>query len=200
MNSLVQHLPFLLFAFVASITPGPTNILILANGQIYGVRATLPAVAGACVAASAIVFASGFGAGELLGRHAFISHVMAWSGALWLSWLSWKLFWAPAAQIDVQTKKPFGAGAAAALQFVNPKTWMMALAVGGLFVPYGQRPLYEASLLSLYFFVISLACLSVWAVLGKVSNVIFRSPSSMRYFQRVMALCLLISSWSAFIR
>lgn len=31
-------LPFLLFAFVASITPGPTNILVLANSQHFGVK------------------------------------------------------------------------------------------------------------------------------------------------------------------
>ncbi|NWB64014.1 LysE family translocator, partial [Pseudomonas sp. F1002] len=29
-------LPFLLFAFVASITPGPTNILVLSNSARYG--------------------------------------------------------------------------------------------------------------------------------------------------------------------
>lgn len=34
-------MPFLLFAFVASITPGPTNILVLTNSQHYGVKATI---------------------------------------------------------------------------------------------------------------------------------------------------------------
>jgi threonine/homoserine/homoserine lactone efflux protein len=63
-NMLYSYLPFMLFAFVASITPGPTNILILASSQRYGIRATLPAVFGACVAASLIVFISGAGAGE----------------------------------------------------------------------------------------------------------------------------------------
>lgn len=31
-------IPFLLFAFVASITPGPTNILVLTNSQHFGVK------------------------------------------------------------------------------------------------------------------------------------------------------------------
>gem|GEM_PF-6738929 len=39
-------LPFLLFAFVASITPGPTNILVLANSQHFGVKNTFPAIPG----------------------------------------------------------------------------------------------------------------------------------------------------------
>jgi len=45
-NLFSAYLPFMLFAFVASITPGPTNILILASSQRFGVKATLPAVAG----------------------------------------------------------------------------------------------------------------------------------------------------------
>lgn len=43
-ESPVNLLPFLLFAFVASITPGPTNILVLANSQHFGVKNTVPAI------------------------------------------------------------------------------------------------------------------------------------------------------------
>jgi threonine/homoserine/homoserine lactone efflux protein len=38
----VSLIPFLLFAFVASITPGPTNILVLTNSQHFGVKNTVP--------------------------------------------------------------------------------------------------------------------------------------------------------------
>mgnify|MGYP003365905724 CR=1 FL=1 len=48
-------MPFLLFAFVASITPGPTNILVLTNSQHFGVKKTVPAILGGCFAASLIV-------------------------------------------------------------------------------------------------------------------------------------------------
>lgn len=57
-------IPFLLFAFVASITPGPTNILVLTNSQHFGVKNTVPAILGACTAASAIVLVSGAGQGK----------------------------------------------------------------------------------------------------------------------------------------
>ena len=43
---------YLLFAFVASITPGPTNILVLTNSARYGLFATLPVVLGGCIGAS----------------------------------------------------------------------------------------------------------------------------------------------------
>ena len=54
-------LPFLLFAFVASITPGPTNILVLSNSARYGFKAALPIIFGACVSAAVIVLLVGSG-------------------------------------------------------------------------------------------------------------------------------------------
>jgi threonine/homoserine/homoserine lactone efflux protein len=194
-NLFSAYLPFMLFAFVASITPGPTNILILASSQRFGVKATLPAVAGACLAASLIVFISGAGAGEVLREHPLVRTAMSWMGALWLSWMSWQLFRAPAAQFD-EAQQPFSARSAALLQLINPKTWMMALAVVSLFAPHGAHPLRDITLLSLLFLLISVICLGAWALSGKAVNRIFRTPAALRGFQQLMALCLLLSAWA----
>ncbi|HAQ24774.1 MAG TPA: lysine transporter LysE, partial [Pseudomonas sp.] len=84
-------LPFLIFAFVASITPGPTNILVLGHGARFGLRATLPLVLGASLAAALIVLLVGLGLGEALQRYPRVQQAMSLLGALWLSWLAWKL-------------------------------------------------------------------------------------------------------------
>lgn len=189
-------MPFLLFAFVASITPGPTNILVLTNSQHYGVKATIPALVSGCVAASAIVLISGAGAGEVLRQYPLIRQVMSWAGVLWLSWMSWQLFRAPAARLTNGSHHRFTARAAALLQVVNPKTWMMALAVVSLFAPAGDHTLRDVALMALWFLVISIACLMCWAWLGKAVNRVFRTTVAMVRFQRVMALCLLVSAWA----
>lgn len=189
-------MPFLLFAFVASITPGPTNILVLTNSQHYGVKATLPALVSGCVAASAIVLISGAGAGEILRQYPLIRQVMSWAGVLWLSWMSWQLFNAPAANLTNGSHHRFTARAAALLQVVNPKTWMMALAVVSLFAPAGEHTLRDIALMALWFLMISIMCLMCWAWLGKAVNRVFRTTVAMVRFQRAMALCLLVSAWT----
>ena len=189
-------MPFLLFAFVASITPGPTNILVLTNSQHFGVRATLPALLSACVAASAIVLISGAGAGEMLHQYPLVRQVMSWAGVLWLSWMSWQLFCAPAANVSRDTHTRFTARAAALLQVINPKTWMMALAVVSLFAPAGENALRDIALMALWFLLISVACLLCWAWLGQAVNKVFRTAAAMVRFQRLMALCLFISAWA----
>lgn len=189
-------LPFLLFAFVASITPGPTNILVLTNSQHYGVKATLPALISGCVAASAIVLVSGAGAGEVLRQYPLVRQLMSWAGVLWLTWMSWQLFRAPAATISGQSHRRFTAKAAALLQVINPKTWMLALAVISLFAPASEHALRDVALMALWFLLISVACLLCWAWLGKAVNRVFRTTVAMVRFQRLMALCLLLSAWA----
>ncbi len=196
MSQLYSSAPFLLFAFVASITPGPTNILILTNSQHYGVKATLPALFSACIAASAIVLISGAGAGELLHRYPLVRQAMSLAGVLWLSWMSWQLFSAPAANLATKAHTRFTARAAAALQVINPKTWMMALAVVSLFAPAGEHAMREIMRMALWFLLISIACLMCWAWLGKAVNRLFRTTVAMVRFQRLMALCLFISAWA----
>lgn len=189
-------IPFLLFAFVASITPGPTNILVLTNSQHFGVKNTVPAILGGCIAASAIVLVSGAGAGEVLRQYPLIRQIMSWVGVLWLSWMSWQLFSAPAASLSAKSPVRFTAQAAALLQIMNPKTWMMALAVVSLFAPAGDHALRDIALMALWFLLISIACLMCWAWLGKAVNQIFRTTVAMVRFQRLMALCLLVSAWA----
>jgi hypothetical protein len=123
-------LPFALFAFVASITPGPTNILVLSNSARYGLRAALPIILGACAGAAGIVLIVGSGFGESLIHLPKVQATLQWVGVAWLSYLAWQIFSAPAQAVERDAShKRLGLLGAASLQLVNPKTWMMALAV-----------------------------------------------------------------------
>lgn len=191
---LSTFVPFMLFAFVASITPGPTNILVLSNSARYGFKAALPIINGACVGASGIVLLVGCGVGQSLVQLPNVQTAMQWAGVAWLSYLAWQIFRAPAQAINADdTQKPLGLLGAAALQLINPKTWMMALAVVSVFA--GQGGQRQVVYLSLMFFLIALPCLGAWALLGAGSSRLLRSPRTVGAFNRVMALLLLGSAW-----
>ncbi|WP_294734036.1 LysE family translocator [uncultured Pseudomonas sp.] len=189
-------LPFLLFAFVASITPGPTNILVLSNSARHGLKAALPIVLGACSGAAGIVWVVGSGFGQSLAHLPKVQTAMQWAGVAWLSYLSWRIFSAPAMAITANDlQKPMGLVGGASLQLVNPKTWMMALAVVSVFAGNGEERQTHVLYLALAFFVISLPCLGAWALLGAGSSRLFRSPRAMQRFNQCMALLLLGSTW-----
>lgn len=189
-------LPFLLFAFVASITPGPTNILVLSNSARYGLKAALPIVLGACMGAAGIVLLVGSGVGQSLAQLPRVQAAMQWVGVAWLSYLAWQIFSAPAEVIDPNTaQKRLGLAGAASLQLVNPKTWMMALAVVSVFAGNGDERQSHVLYLSLAFFLISMPCLGAWALLGVGSSRVFRSAKAMGRFNQGMALLLFGSAW-----
>lgn len=189
-------LPFMLFAFVASITPGPTNLLVLSNSARYGFKAALPIILGACVGAAGIVLLVGSGVGQSLVLLPKVQTAMQWAGVAWLSYLAWQIFSAPIPAVDAQSmQKRLGLTGAASLQLINPKTWMMALAVVSVFAGNGAERQSQVLTLSLVFFLISLPCLGAWAVLGAGSSRVLRSAQAMQRFNRCMALLLLGSTW-----
>ncbi len=193
-----QLLPFALFAFVASITPGPTNILVLSHSSRFGLPTSVPIILGACAAAALLVLLVGTGLGDVLARHATIQTALSWAGIAWLSWMAWQIFSAPAQAIDPDqpVEGPrLGLAGAAGLQLVNPKTWMMALAVVSVFAGAEADRSVRVLWLSLAFFAISIPCMTVWAYLGLGAARFCRSAVAMRRFNRAMALLLLASAW-----
>ena len=189
-------LPFALFAFVASITPGPTNILVLSNSARYGLRAALPIILGACAGAAGIVLIVGSGFGESLIHLPKVQATLQWVGVAWLSYLAWQIFSAPAQAVERDAShKRLGLLGAASLQLVNPKTWMMALAVVSVFAGTEADRTLRVMYLALLFFVIAIPCMCAWAVLGVSAARFFRSPLSMQRFNRCMAGLLLVSTW-----
>ena len=193
-----QLLPFALFAFVASITPGPTNILVLSHSSRFGLTTTWPIILGACAAAALLVLLVGTGLGDVLARHAAIQTALSWAGIAWLSWMAWQIFSAPAEAIDPDrpVEGPrLGLTGAAGLQLVNPKTWMMALAVVSVFAGAEADRTVRVLWLSLAFFAISIPCMTAWAYLGRGAAKFCRSAVAMGRFNRVMAVLLLVSAW-----
>ncbi|QJP11128.1 LysE family translocator [Pseudomonas multiresinivorans] len=191
-----QWLPFLLFAFVASITPGPTNLLVFSNSARFGWGAALPIMLGGCGAAAALVLAVGSGLGEVLASLPRVQQAMSTVGVLWLSWLAWQIFRSPPADLTPGGNAArLGLVGAAALQLVNPKTWMMALAVISVYAGHGADRLDRVQALSLLFFLVSIPCMAVWAGLGIGSQRLL-SPRQMQRLNQLMAILLLVSAWA----
>ena len=82
------------------------------------------------------------------------------------------------------------------MQLINPKTWMMALAVVSVFAGAAAGPAGYA-VYALIFLGIAMPCLIGWAARGRGAVRLLRSRASLRRFNQVMALLLLVSAWSS---
>lgn len=188
-------LAFILFAFVASITPGPTNLIVLGTSARRGWRPCLPIILGAGLGAASLVWVAGSSASTLLSLPG-VRPVVSAIGMGWMLWLAWQIFNAPVTALNdaaAGQKADMGLVGAALLQWVNPKSWLMALAVISVFTAQGQ-PL---NALCLAFFLVSLPCLGAWALLGRGASRWLDSPQRLRGLNRSLAVLLVISSATA---
>ncbi|TCK16446.1 LysE family translocator [Marinobacterium mangrovicola] len=201
MSALVVS--FSLFAFIASATPGPTNLLALSNGSRFGTRSTLPFAFGASLGAAAVLLLTATGLGQLIQEYPLLRLSLALCGVLWLTSLAWKLYHAPAVQTDDGTECARACWYHGALmQPVNPKTWMMALTATSLFAPVAPSgtavpSFIHAILMATIFFIVTLPCIAAWAWLGDACVRLLKSVQRLQLLNRVLAVLLAVSVWSA---
>jgi threonine/homoserine/homoserine lactone efflux protein len=136
--------------------------------------------------------------GESLKQIPLLQYAMQWLGVTWLSYLAWQIYHSATDTFDSDVsgnqRRP-GLLTAAGLQWINPKTWMMAMAVVSVFTDNGADRFDHIVYLSFAFFVIALPCMTAWAVLGSSVNQWLRSTRALRNFNRSMGLLLAGSTW-----
>jgi len=79
------------FAFVMSITPGPSNFLLLASGANFGFARSIPLILGISSGFLTMVFFVGLGLGQVLRGSPEIYAAPRLACAAYVFWLAWKI-------------------------------------------------------------------------------------------------------------
>jgi len=187
-----------LFAFVTSVTPGPNNMMLLASGVNFGIRPTLPHMAGISCGHFIMLLAVGLGLGELFAHVPFVYTTMKLIGFAYMLYLAWGIVKSGPPQtqdIEANSAKPLGFFGAAAFQWVNPKAWVMALGYFSNYLPKDADVLLIATT-AVLFSLVNFPSISVWALMGARMRHYFEVDLYRHIFNWSMAL-LLIASMSA---
>ncbi|HEY0289090.1 MAG TPA: LysE family translocator [Pseudomonas sp.] len=177
-----------LFALAASISPGPVNVVALSCGAQYGLRSSLRHVLGATVGFVVLLLFTGFGLHQVLQQWPILTDIIRWAGVSFLLYLAWKLA-VDNGQLNVgrATRQP-SLLHGAAMQWLNPKAWLAAVAGMGAFVASGEARLI--GIFALIYFVICYLSVACWAYAGAFLAQYLGSPARIRRFNRCMALLL----------
>lgn len=198
-----------LFAFVSSITPGPNNLLATASGARFGLRRTLPQVAGVTFGFTVLLWLAASGVAALVTTHPILGLALAVVGYTYLLWLSWRLLaaaWRPrmSATLGAHDDGPMTFWQATLFQFANPKAWMMALSAASGFLSGQHRSIAAIGALGALFAVINFPCVGAWAAMGAHLQGWLQSPAAtwrMRAFNGCMGgLLLLTTAWMITLR
>ena len=187
-NSMLTLLPF---AFVASFTPGPTNILVMSRGVNEGLRATLAYQAGAGFACFLILFVCIlFGVRLEQTLPALVSGVKYVGGAymLWLAWLTARA--QPPAAGDAGAPATLTTGFV--LQFVNPKYYLYVLTLAAVLAP-ATHSTTDIALCAFVFSLIAVIGMFIWAAAGALLQHVFLRWR--RWVNAFLGLTLVWSAW-----
>ena len=180
------------FALVASITPGPVNIVALSSGARFGFRASQRHVAGATLGFVLLLVLMGLGLQELLQRWPALTQGVQWAGVAFLLYMAFRL---AADNGQVQAREAAQAPSmlyGAIMQWLNPKAWLACVAGMGAFVADGEaRLVWQFAAIYLVICYVSVGC---WAYAGTFLRGFLNNPAGMRLFNRAMALLLVVVS------
>ena len=131
---------FLTYIIVASITPGPNNIVALSNGTRLGWRSGLPYLVGQQLAQWTLINGCMFAFRSLNSLLPRLTPVMRVVGAVYILYLAWKTFRSGDDVESGESHASFRSGFA--LQFVNPKLYLYIFATAQVYIlpGFSHRP------------------------------------------------------------
>jgi threonine/homoserine/homoserine lactone efflux protein len=191
--TLEQAAAFFLFAFVAAITPGPSNVLLAATGAQAGFWRGLSCAFGVSAGMGSMMFLAALGLGAVLIGLPSVMTAIRFLGAAFLLWLAWKIASAPVGG-DQGAGEPTGFFGAAALQWVNPKAWMVSTGAVATYLPVESgAAVVQAILFVLVFVSAALPSNLIWLGFGATAQRLLEDERRGRIFNLAMGLTLAAS-------
>jgi threonine/homoserine/homoserine lactone efflux protein len=177
---------FVLFAIVAAITPGPSNLILTSTGASVGVLRGLRSLCGVAIGMGLMMALVAFGLGSLVLASPTIIQVLKWGGIGFLLWLAWKI--ATAGRSHAATGQvQVGFWQAAAFQWVNPKSWLVCASAAGTYLQaHAGGALRQSLLLGVLFILAALPSCFVWLAFGAAIQRFLRSERAARVFNLAM--------------
>jgi threonine/homoserine/homoserine lactone efflux protein len=187
-------LPLLGFVVVQTFTPGPNNLMCLVSGANFGLRRTVPHIAGIAAGFPIMIVATGFGLGYLFDAWPILHDVLKYVAFTYLLWLAWRIANAGRPKTDN------GAGArpltfieAAAFQWVNPKAWAIVFAAMALYTTAAGNKVFEIGLIAVLFGLVCFPNGVVWTLFGRAIAGFLDNDTHRRWFNIGMAVLLVVS-------
>ena len=185
-----QAITFLVFAVVAAITPGPSNLILTSTGAHVGLLRGLPCLGGVVIGMGLMIFLVALGLGNVVLASPALFLILKWGGICFLLWLSWKIASAGRGDATPDTP-PLGFWGAAAFQWINPKSWLVSVsAVGAYLRPEAGNAFTQATGFGLLFILAALPSCFIWLAFGASVQRFLRTDQTARIFNVAMGVLL----------
>lgn len=184
-----------IFALVASITPGPVNLVGLSSGARYRLPVGLIFITGATLGFVLLFVAVGLGLYQVMQEFPTLNRILQWGGIAFLLWLSYMLI-KDSGEISEQDQgKAPGFMTGAVMQWLNPKAWLAS--ASGIAAYTASGDLNEVLIFAAIYLPVCWLSLCCWVYAGAFLRRYVHNAAMMRVINRslaglLIASCLLI--------
>ena len=186
-----------LFTVVASVTPGPNNIMLMTSGLNFGFRRTLPHLWGVDLGFTLMTLLVGLGLAGIFTAAPVLLTAMKWAGAAYLVVLAVKIARSGPIGAGRSSGKPLTFLQAASFQWVNPKAWMMAVTACATYTDPTNYA-FGVVVVAAVFGLVSIPAVAAWVGFGAALQRWLSHPRNLRIFNYTMAASLIASLYPVF--
>ena len=189
----------LAFATAMSFTPGPNTLMSTALAANFGWRRAWRFIVAVPAGWTLMMLASALGLGALLTALPWLRATVQVLGVAYLAWLAWKLARTRELPARADDRPTVGFWQGVALQFVNVKAWMLALALaaGWVATSAGRSTANPGERLAIVCGVMVVFALSsnlLYAFAGSLLRRSLARGTRLLWFNRAMALLLVATA------
>jgi threonine/homoserine/homoserine lactone efflux protein len=189
----------LAFCTAVSFTPGPNTMLSTALAANHGLRPALRFCLAVPAGWTLLMLASGLGLGALVLSLPALRWSVKLVGVGYMVWLAWKLSRASQlAKVD-PSRLTIGFWSGVGLQFINIKAWMLALTLsaGWVVSAAGQpstNPGERLAIICVLMVFFAFTSNFSYALMGSMLRTLLSKGNRLLWFNRTMALVLLVTA------
>lgn len=182
-------LTLFIFAVVATITPGPNNIMLMSSASNYGYYKSLP-LALSIVSGFMLMFVSvSFGFTLIFKLYPYSLIIIKYIGFTYLMYLAWRIASVNTQQIE-DKKNRINLIGLFFFQWINPKSWIVVTSTLGAYVkPEGNYTSQVMMILGV-FLLAAITSSNTWLIFGRFLKNWLDNPQRQKRFNQFMALLL----------
>lgn len=194
-----QPAAFALYVIVASVTPGPNNLMLVNVGIVRGSLSAVRTGLGVSCGWAIQILACALGIGAAVRAVPGLSGVIEVAGLAYLVWLAVRLL----GSRELGKASPMhGFAGAIGYQWVNPKAVTMSLTTAGIFVvTTGGHAWLSALAVAVAAALLNLPCVLLWGLGGARLSTLLQEEAAVVRFHRIAAGALFaMVAWLVVVR
>ena len=181
----------LLFSLTAS--PGPSNVLVLASSTNFGYRRTLPFIAGSLISLVLMFLTIGIGLGWVFDAYPIIHTTFKIMSITYLLYLAASIARSGGFRVTSDVPRAMSFIEGGLFQWINPKAWVVVISIVATYTSPAHDLFSQILLICSVFVVVAFISFSLWAFFGTIIAQFLQTSRSMRSFNIILAVILVVS-------